>query len=227
MRKVQITSLCFLAVAAVPALATTTEWSVSAGNWESDIQSATLSSQLTFSAASTAGGPWTTPVGFTDGGYIFSGPDGSNWFLQSFAPNGTYGLASEADGQGSILISLPGSGLTAMYLLVDAIDSSNSLHQNDNMTIGLYSGSNLMSTDVFSSGTSGAIGFSTSYMVTSVLLSPEVANDGVFLTGLYSATSNLPPDSPPAAEAATIALVGGGILVLFGVKRRFARKLVS
>jgi hypothetical protein len=181
-----------------------------------------------------SGGSWNTAAGYTDNsGYTFSGPDNGNWSLSGIDPAYTWGLAGATDGKGGILINLPGSGATAMYLFTEAINSSNSLSANDNLTVTLYSGANTVSSDTFSGG---KIGFNTSAMITSVLVSPSLSNDGVFLTQLYTGTSALPLDSQGGGggtqnnpsqtpEAATLALVGGGILVTFGAKRKFAAKL--
>lgn len=231
MRKLHFASLCLLGtVAAMPSLATTINYATgvnSGTTWVAGL-SGSPSSEFSFGA----GGPWNTSTGYVDGSYTFTGPDNGGYLLQDVALNG-YGLLGATDGNGGILIDLPGSGVTAMYLLAEAVNSSNQLSKNDNLTITLYSGSNAVSSDNFSGGT---IGFNSSAMITSVLLSPTVSNDGVFLTDFYTGTSALPLDNPGGGggtqnnpsqtpEAATLALVGGGILITFGAKRKFAAKL--
>jgi hypothetical protein len=71
----------------------------------------------------------------------------------------------------------------------------------------------------------GAGGISSASPITSVLITAP-AGYGVILyqTAFGTSTSQATSDPGQAPEAATIALVGGGILVLFGSKRKLLHR---
>lgn len=207
---------------AVPAVGTTINYTASGSTWNSQVQSGT-SSSLGFSS----GGPWNSSGGYNDGGYIFTGPDGSGWSLASKMISSTQGLVSAEDGVGSIELTLPGAGKSAIFITAEAINNSNVLEASDALTVTLYDGSTAMTPYTY---TGGMLGINASFGITSVLIQPTKSNEGVFLTYLNFANSSLPQDGgsgggngdpPPAPEAITFALVGGGLLILFGAKRKF------
>ncbi len=86
--------------------------------------------------------------------------------------------------------------------------------------------------DGTSSNFLGGVGVSSYNPLSYFTITPTIAGDGVFLYEVQSANTSLSApggsggtgaDTP---EAATLALVGGGTLVLFGVRRKTIPKLV-
>jgi ABC-type glycerol-3-phosphate transport system substrate-binding protein len=170
------------------------------------------------------GGPWNTAAGVTYGNYIFTGPDGTNlWSLTVQYFGGYQGLLGAQDGVGGINVTLPGSGKSAVFVWAVAIHN-NAVALSDQLNFSYDS------TQYGFSG--GGFGLTSSRSLTSFVITPNVAGDGVLLEEVDVANSILPQDGgggdpgPTAApEGVTIALVGGGLLVLFGSKRKFIRQL--
>jgi hypothetical protein len=207
--------LCFAACAALPALGITITSTSSYSQWDTSTYitgspTAVLLSNLTF------GTDYSNASGLSDGGYIFTGPDGTNnWSLKASSAQGYYGLLGAQDGIGGINVASPGNAV-----FVWAVASNNSSDP-----LNLYINGNFYSTFTTS------IGISASSPLTSILVTTTQSSDGVLLSEVDFANSSLTQDSggvttPPSQtpEAATLLLVGGGILVVFGTKRKFTNK---
>lgn len=151
-----------------------------------------------------------TGVTLTNGGqsFVFTGPDGSSWVLSSTQYGGFYGL--EGGSGGSIKVTTPAAGDNAIFITVAAINGSS-------LTLTLSDGE-------FFTVANGNLGLALSHPITWFTLS---APSGVepFIDDFYFGSSNLAQDTSPSSEAATFGLMGGGLIVLFGARRKwFARR---
>lgn len=161
-------------------------------------------------------GNYSTPAGVQDDSYVFTGPDASSWALHSQTFGNTTGLYGASDGIGGIEVTLPGQGQSAIFF--DANTEANNVLTNGSLTLTLSDGESF-------SVSSGQFGLSISHPITSYTLT-AANGQAAFLQWAYFGTSDLPSDGGgtdgvgQASEAATMALVGGGILVVFGAKRR-------
>jgi hypothetical protein len=216
MLRMRYASLCLmLAAVAAPAFGTTIS-STTYANWTGNITGST-----TFVDVETLPtGNYSTAAGVSDGGYIFKGPDKTGWSLGVQTFGNKTGIYGASDGAGGIQVTLPGTGQSAIYFYANT-ETSNTLN-NSTLTLTLSDG------ETFTIG-SGQFGLSISHPITSYELTTS-AGQAAFLQWAYFGNSSLPQDGdsgtgtdqPPAAESATIALVGGGLLVLFGAKRKIA-----
>lgn len=219
MLKVRYASLCFLfVVTALPEMATTVPSTTYSG-WTSNV-----TGTPTFVDVETlTQGHYNTSTGVTDDSYIFTGPDGSNWSLGVQTFGNKTGLFGASDGIGGIEVTLPGSGESAVYL--DVNTEANNALTNGSLTLTLSDGETF-------SVSSGQFGLSLSQSITWYELTTS-SGQSPFLQWAYFGNSSLPQDPgggggadpSPTPEAATLALVGGGILVLFGAKRKSVFKL--
>jgi hypothetical protein len=210
-----------LTVAAAPAFATTIS-STTYANWISNV-----SGTPTFEDVETLPlGNYNTSAGVSDGGYIFTGPDGSAWSLGVQTYGNKTGIYGASDGTGGIQVNLPGSGQSAIYFYANTV-SSNML-SNGSLTLSLSDG------ETFNIN-SGQFGLSISHPITSFELT-TTSGQAAFLQWAYFGNSSLPQDGgtggpdggdTPTSEAATIALVSGGMLVVFGLKRRMSSMSVQ
>jgi hypothetical protein len=204
---------CLASVAALPVLGTTINSTNSYSTWDT---SAYISGSPTALHLSNLpyGTDYSNASGVSDGGYTFTGPDGSNnWYLKASSSNGTYGLLGAQDGIGGINVASPGNAF-----FVWAFGTGNS---NDAL--------NLTINGTFYKTFTGGIGISASSPLTSILITPTQSSDAVLFYEFDFANSSLTQDggtqSPSQTpEAATLLLVGGGILVTFGAKRKFTNK---
>ncbi|HZS56376.1 MAG TPA: hypothetical protein VFA65_18365 [Bryobacteraceae bacterium] len=218
MLKVRHASLCFLFITtALPGAATTVQ-STTFANWTSGI----TGTPTFVDVESLSLGNYSTAAGVTDASYLFTGPDGSSWSLGVQTFSGKTGLFGAADGRGAIEVTLPGAGQSAIY--VDVNTEANNTLVAGPVTLTLSDG------ETFTVA-SGQFGLSISHPITWYTLTTSVGQ-APFLQWAYFGNSSLPQDGnggtgDPAQtpEAATLALVGGGMLVVFGAKRRFANRL--
>lgn len=154
--------------------------------------------------------PWNT------GGFVFSSPNGN----VSYAAIGgsTYGLTTNG---GEIDIATPSGGETALLLNFGIYNTNyNGRDYGASLALALSDG------ETFTSG-NGIFWFSSSAPITSLkVTSSKSAGDEPFVLQLAYAASNLPSDTgnpggtSPVPEPATILLVSGGALVLFGFGAR-------
>jgi hypothetical protein len=217
MKKTRYALLCVSLVAIAQSVDATTLQYTTYSSW-----SAQVTGTPTFVDVETLpSGSYSTAGGVTDASYIFTGPDGAGWSLGVQTFGSKSGLYGPNDGMGGIQVTMPGSGQSAIYFYANT-ESNNTL-TNGSLTLTLSDG------EIFSIF-SGQFGLSISHPITSYNVTTS-AGQAAFLQWAYFGNSSLPQDgggtgSNPgqAPEAATIALVGGGILVLFGSKRKLIRK---
>jgi hypothetical protein len=217
MFKMHHASLCFVFItAALPSAATTIQ-STTFANWTANVTGIPTFVDL----ESLSLGNYNTATGITDASYLFTGPDGSGWSLGVQTFSGKTGLFGAADGKGAIDVTLPGLGQSAIYVAVNT-EANNTL-VNGPLTLTLSDG------ETFAIS-SGQFGLSISHPIAWYTLTTS-AGQAPFLQWAYFGNSSLPQDGngggDPAQtpEAATLALVGGGMLVLFGARRKFINKL--
>lgn len=222
MFKMRYASFCLLlAVPALPALATTVQ-STTYQSWMTQV-----TGTPTFEDVETLPtGNYSTVTGVSDGSYVFTGPDGSGWSLGEQTFSNKSGLYGASDGVGGIEVTMPGLGQSAIYL--DANTEANNTLTNGALTLTLSDGESF-------NITSGQFGLSISHPITWYTLT-TTSGQSPFMQWAYFGTSSIPLDSggsggtgddPPAVEAATMALVAGGLLVVFGAKRKFTRRLAT
>lgn len=218
MFKMRSAPLCLLLLApALPGLATTVQ-TTSYQSWTAQVTGTPAFEDV----ETLPTGNYSTTAGVSDGPYVFTGPDGSNWFLKETTFGSTTGLYSANDGTGGIEVTLPGSGQSAIYFKANT--ESNNLLNNDNLTLTLSDG------ETFNIG-SGQFGVSLSHDITSFELNTS-SGEAPFLQWAYFGNSALPQDTETgdgaeSIEAATYLLVGGGLLVVLGAKRRFAHRAAA
>lgn len=212
--------LCIAVGAALPALATTTAMTFS--QWDTSTYIDT--SSVTYDSLNCSGSSGSSS-GLNCSGFNLTGPDGTgNWFLTSQDyPSVQYdptGLRSNNDGIGAVdFTSLPGGGSTAIFIQAYAVGGSGPT--SDPVTLTLSNG--------FSTTFSGgAIGISSPTPITFFNLtqtSQSSANgDGIWVYQVDLANAAPQTDPSQTPEAATLLLVGGGILIVFGAKRKFTNK---
>jgi hypothetical protein len=163
-----------------------------------------------------AGLNYSNAAGYTSNGFNFTGPDGASYVLTSAyeANVNSNGLLGAADGTGAIEVTMPGSGNNAFFFDAQCITCSGGL------TLTLSDG------ETFSMS-NGQLGLSISHDVTWFKLTTS-SGTRPFLEYVYFGTSALPQDAPPAKEAATFVLIGGGLLVVSGIGRRsWIRRLIQ
>ncbi len=194
-------------------------------------QNVTSPIELNFTAISTSGnysnstGKSLVPMSGTAYPFIFTGPTGSGYQLSG----GAYGshsytsLFGPSGGLGDIQINLPGSGENALLIGLGSTGAASSL------TVALSDG------ETFSVAASPNavefLGLSISHDITSLTVSAAsqpVINDFYFANSKLAQDSNQNPPQSPAIEGSTLSLIGGGLLSLFGARRRLlSNKLAS
>ena len=168
-------------------------------------------------------GDYSSASGITQGSYTFTGPDGAGWSLGVQTFGNKTGIYGASDGVGGIDVTLPGSGQSAIYFYANT-EANNQL-TNASLTLTLSDGESFIIAG-------GQFGVNISHPITWYALS-TTSGQAAFLEWAYFGNSSLPQDGGTggggtpgqAPEAATIALVGGGILILFGSKRKLMQKL--
>jgi len=155
-----------------------------------------------------AGINYSNALGYTSNGFNFTGPDGSSYMLSSQTEGNMTGLLGPSDGVGSIEVTMPGTGDSALFFDANCISCGTvSLMLSDNETFSL---------------SNGKFGLSISHPITWFKVS-TTSGYRPFLEYVYFGTSSLPQDTTdvsPANEAATPVLLGGGLVILAGAVRR-------
>ena len=209
--------LCAIAagfmLAASPAGATTVT-TTSYATWKSNLTGAPTADDNfpTTSCASCS-----TSAGFSLGGYTFTGPNGLGGFSLSESSYGSAGFISSSNAGAGINVAAPGVGTNAFLLSVGTTNSTP-------ITLALSDGESF-------SLSSGLFGIALSHDVTSFTLSTSGGSQ-VYINDFYLGASSLPQDgggnpvNPPAnptptPEGSSIALLTGGLLVLFGSKKKW------
>ena len=217
MFNVRWAGLCVVcAAAALPAMGTT-EQTTAYASW-----TPMLTGSPSAQVIENLDGTHDTSAGISSDGYTFIGPDGSGWSLTGEMLGGIDGLLGPSDGTGYMDVVLPGSGQSAIYINVNTYN--NDSLNNGPVTLTLSDG------ETFNNVT-GQFGLSISHPITWYTVQ-TTSGQAAFLEWAYFGNSNLPQDSgsgagAPASEAATMALVGGGMLVLFGSKRKLIKRLAA
>jgi hypothetical protein len=194
--------VAFLAGAFQAAATTITTTSYSTWNSSTYITGSTSVVDLT---TLQAGLNYSNAMGYTSQGFNFTGPDGASYILTSQTEGSVTGLLGASDGTGAIDVTMPGSGNSAFLFDAQCITCSG-------LTLTLSDGETFTISN-------NQFGVSISHPITWFKLN---TNSGTrpFLEYVYFGTSALPQDAPQTKEAATLVLIGGGLLTLAGIGRR-------
>ncbi len=169
---------------------------------------------------------YSTPAGDAVGGFDFTGMDNGAPYLKSLLISSTLNghsfnnevLQGGPDPGAYINVSTPAAGENAVLLYLTTTSSTPiiaTLSDGEHFTFNT------------SNGVVGVFGFASSSPMTWMTFSTSPGSQ-VLIADLQFGTSSLPQDQggeAPTPEAATAALVGGGILTLFGSRRKLVRKL--
>lgn len=181
-------------------------------------------SPISLADYSTSAGIVLSAVGAPSTQFTFTGPDGASYSLSgTWDNNNAAGLQGAGDGIGYINAALSGAGQNAILLSVESTTGSP-------MTLTLSDG------EIYTLSSDNVFGLSLSHPITSFTLSAGAGTEPI-IDDLWYGTSALiqdgattnsgPQDVAPAAEGATLLMVVGGTLVLFGAKRKFAPAIQS
>ncbi len=187
-------------------------------SWKANLNGSPTDADFTrvnFSNYNTSAGLNLSATGNPSVIFGFTGPDNGGFQLSGISYQGTTGLAGSTDSGAGINVTTPVAGENALLL-----------------SIGSTSGTPLMLT--FSDGesfslSSGLVGFSISHPITSLLLTTSPGSQAV-IDDFWYGTSSLTQDpaqgpgngSSSTPEGATLLLVTGGSLILFGARRKFS-----
>jgi hypothetical protein len=194
----------------------TTITTTSYNNWKATLTGAPTDlnfSTVTYASYNTPSGITLSATGNPSIGFVFTGPDGSGWWLEGTAFTGHLGLGGSTDSGAGINVATPGGGENAILLSVASTSGSP-------LTLTLSDG------ESFSIGT-GLFGLTLSHPITSALLTTSAGSQAIIDDFVFG-TSSLTQDgsgngNPPAvSEGATFILVAAGSLILIGARRRFA-----
>lgn len=149
-------------------------------------------------------------ITLTPGGFTFTGPDNGSYKLLGYSyTGGTFhnvtSLEGGTDATASVNVTTPAAGDNALFLGLATTNSTP-------ITLTLSDG------EIFSSITTAFFGVSISHPITWLTLS-TTSSSAVIVDDFYFGASNLPQDSP-VSEGTTMAMCGGGLLILFGSLRR-------
>lgn len=159
----------------------------------------------------TSSGITLSAVGNSSIDFVFTGPDNGSYKLTGNANNGT--LTGASDGTGYINAATPSGGETAILL---GIGCTGTCAGSTPLTLLLSDGESF-------SISSGLFGLSISHPITWAQLSTTSSSAAV-LTDFWYGTSDLAPDPPQTVEGATAILIGGGLLVIFGWRRKWVKQ---
>ncbi|MBV9267584.1 MAG: hypothetical protein JO061_15560 [Acidobacteriaceae bacterium] len=170
-------------------------------------------SKIGLNSYSTAAGITLSAIGNSSIQFVTTGPDNGSYSLNGYSNNGVTSLAGAQDGVGSINIAMPGSGENAILFGVASTPSAP-------VTLTLSDG------EVFTV-TSTIFGLSISHPITWASLS-TASGSRPLLEDFWFGTSSEPQDSNTQSnqgvsatpEGATLLLVLGGSLLLFGARRK-------
>lgn len=140
-------------------------------------------------------------------GFAFTGPDNGSYSLTgfSYSSQNIQSLKAGSDSTAAMNVATPAAGDNAIFL---GLATTN----NTPVTLTLSDG------ESFSSITAAFFGLSISHPITWLTLT-TTSGSAVIVDDFYYGASNLPQDSP-TSEGATMAMCGGGLLILLGSVRR-------
>jgi len=167
------------------------------------------------STYSTSAGITLVPVSGPALSFVITGPDKTGYYLNGGSYGSIVSLFGASDGVGYIRIDLPSSGENAILLGLAA-----------QPTAGLTV--TLSDQETFSAS-NGLLGLSLSHNITWLTIATNSGSQPL-LDDFFFGNSNLAQDQASqsqSAEAATGFLIGGGLLVLFGSRRKFVQRLVA
>ena len=164
---------------------------------------------------STPSGKTLVPSSGTAYPFLFTGPDNGSYQLTggTLPVNGRniVGLFGPSDGKGNITITLPGSGENAFLLTLGSTTASTA-------TLTLSDGETFKASVAANSFNYFGLSLSHNVSWATIAMPGQPMVDDFFF-----AKSQLAQDqqTAPTAECSTLALIGGGLLGLFGAGRKF------
>ncbi len=168
--------------------------------------------ELDLSQIQTNGHSYSTSTGITlkakgnsSIGFAFTGPDNGSYKLTGVSHNNFASLEGGTDDTASVSVATPIAGDNALFLGLATTNSTP-------ITLTLSDG------ETFSSITTAFFGVSISHPITWLTLS-TTSSSAVIVDDFYFGASDVPQDSP-VSEGATMAMCGGGFLILFGSVRK-------
>ncbi len=147
--------------------------------------------------------------------FVITGPDKTGYSLTGGNYGSIVSLFGASDGVGQIRIDLPSSGQNAILLGLAAQPSAG-------LTV------NLSDQESFAVS-NGLLGLSLSHNITWLTISTANGSQPV-LDDFFFGNSNLTQDpigQAQSAEVATGFLIGGGLLILFGARRKLIQRLAA
>lgn len=207
-------AISFFFLALVGSAPATTVTTTSFSAWQSDL---TGSPTLVDFSGLQNGASYSTSAGFSanPGPFVFTGPDGGSYNLHAYGT--TPYLQGPSDGTGYINVAMPSGGENAIFVKLATTGATQ-------LTLTLSDGEIL-------TPAAGMFGLSISHDITWLQVSTTNGSSPEFYWAYYGA-SNLTQDGggqtqQPAAEVATIFLLGGGLLILFGSQKKVRRILFA
>ena len=147
--------------------------------------------------------------------FVFTGPDGTGWSLNAglYTSNGHNfpALFGASDGKGNITVTMPSGGENAVMMSVASTAGSA-------LTVKLSDG------ETFTPA-AGIFGISLSHDISWLTISTGSGSEAVIDDFLY-ASSTIAQDASqqtgplPTLEASTVAMIGGGLLILIGGRKK-------
>jgi hypothetical protein len=164
---------------------------------------------------STSSGITLTPSGNPSIGFLFTGPDNSGYVLNGTSYNGLNALAGASDGVGVIKVATPSGGENAILL---GVGCTGTCSGSTPLTLTLSDG------EIFAIA-NGLFGLSISHNITWVTLSAANGSRPVVDDFWYGTSAEAQDSQPqPAIEGATLILISGGLLVIFGFRRKLGKR---
>lgn len=205
-------SLAFLAAAGQANTVTTTNYNV----WKTNLTGSPT--ELDFTKVKTTG--YNTSSGITlpplQGpalSFVVTGPDNTGYSLAGGFYGSTVSLFGASDGTGYIRVDLPSSGENAVLLGL-------ATQPNAALTVTLSDQESFAVSN-------GLFGVALSHDITWLTISTVNGSQPV-LDDFFFGTSNLSQDQvnqSQSAEGATALMIGGGLLILFGARRKLTHRV--
>lgn len=207
-------SLAFLAAAGQATTITTTSYTV----WKTNLTGSPIELDFTkikTTSYSTSSGITLPPLQGPVLSFVVTGPDKTGYSLTGGFYGSTVSLFGASDGAGYVRVDLPGSGENAVLLGVATQPSAS-------LTVTL---SDLQTFTV----SNGLFGLALSHNISWLTISTVTGSQPV-LDDFFFGSSNLAQDQinqSQSVEGATALMIGGGLLILFGARRKFIQRLLA